>query len=267
MTWPSFDGLAISGLVSRPPARFTGKRSGADPHPRRTGEPGCRRLPRRQSLVHRRARHRVHPAERARFDRLRQDLRLARRRDTAAGDSVMDIGALFDWIATQPDLDADRVLVAGRSYGGFMSLAVATTYAPRLVASIAIVAISPFHDLPRTHRELSPRPAPRGVRRRARPPRSARSSTGSRPLSNADRIAKPLLVVAGRNDPRVPYQEGEQIVAKSRRTACRSGISWPTTRGTCSRASRIRTSCSMCRPLRSALPARHGLNRVLGCGL
>jgi dipeptidyl aminopeptidase/acylaminoacyl peptidase len=34
------------------------------------------------------------------------------------------------------------------------------------------------------------------------------------PLANADRIRKPLFVVAGLNDPRVPYQEGEQIVAK-----------------------------------------------------
>ena len=35
-------------------------------------------------------------------------------------DSVKDIGALLDWIATQPDLDASRVMVTGGSYGGYM---------------------------------------------------------------------------------------------------------------------------------------------------
>jgi dipeptidyl aminopeptidase/acylaminoacyl peptidase len=36
------------------------------------------------------------------------------------------------------------------------------------------------------------------------------------PLSNAERITKPLFVVQGRNDPRVPWTEAEQIVAKLR---------------------------------------------------
>ena len=50
-------------------------------------------------------------------------------------DSVKDIGALLDWIATQPDLDASRVMVAGGSYGGYMSLAVMTFYSDRLAAA------------------------------------------------------------------------------------------------------------------------------------
>ena len=34
------------------------------------------------------------------------------------------------------------------------------------------------------------------------------------PLNNAERIRKPLLIAQGRNDPRVPYTESEQIVAQ-----------------------------------------------------
>ena len=59
-------------------------------------------------------------------------------------DSVKDIGALLDWIAGQTDLDKSRVGVTGGSYGGFMSLAVQTTYNDRIKAGIDIVGISNF---------------------------------------------------------------------------------------------------------------------------
>ena len=59
-------------------------------------------------------------------------------------DTVKDIGALFDWIAAQPDLDRSAVGVIGGSYGGFMSLAVQTTYNDRIKAGIDVVGISNF---------------------------------------------------------------------------------------------------------------------------
>ena len=70
-------------------------------------------------------------------------------------DSVKDIGALLDWIATQPDLDASRVLVTGGSYGGYMTLAVSTNYPDhrwrdRLGGDFTLC------DFPGNHRELSP---------------------------------------------------------------------------------------------------------------
>ena len=59
-------------------------------------------------------------------------------------DSVKDIGALLDWIGTQPDLDKDRVAVYGQSYGGYMSLAVMTHFADRLVGGVERYGISDF---------------------------------------------------------------------------------------------------------------------------
>ena len=59
-------------------------------------------------------------------------------------DSVKDIGALLDWIGTQPNLDKNRVVVYGQSYGGYMSLAVSTHYANRLVGSVERYGISDF---------------------------------------------------------------------------------------------------------------------------
>lgn len=57
-------------------------------------------------------------------------------------DSYKDINALFDWISTQPDLEASRIMVTGGSYGGFMTLAVATNYNDRIRCSVDIVGPS-----------------------------------------------------------------------------------------------------------------------------
>ena len=49
---------------------------------------------------------------------------------------------VLDWIQTQPDLDASRVMVTGGSYGGFMTLAVATNYNDRICCSVDVVGPS-----------------------------------------------------------------------------------------------------------------------------
>ena len=51
-------------------------------------------------------------------------------------DAVRDIGALLDWIATQPDLDENRVAIHGTSYGGYIVLAAAVNYSDRLRAGV-----------------------------------------------------------------------------------------------------------------------------------
>ncbi|MGH9360927.1 MAG: S9 family peptidase, partial [Thermoanaerobaculia bacterium] len=59
-------------------------------------------------------------------------------------DSVKDIGALLDWVATQPDLDASRVMVTGGSYGGYMVLATLVHYGDRLRCASESVGLSDF---------------------------------------------------------------------------------------------------------------------------
>jgi dipeptidyl aminopeptidase/acylaminoacyl peptidase len=127
-------------------------------------------------------------------------------------DSVKDIGALLDWIKTQPDLDPDRIMVTGGSYGGYMSLAVSTHYADRIRCAIDVVGISNFitflektepyrQDLRRVEYGDERDPAMRAVFEQIAP------------LKNVSKITKPLFVVHGANDPRVPLNEAEQIVA------------------------------------------------------
>ena len=131
-------------------------------------------------------------------------------------DSVKDIGALLDWIARQPDLDAcagdGR---RGGSYGGYMSLAVATHYADRIAGSIDVVGISNFVSF-LEHTESYRRDLRRVEYGDERDPAMRDFLLRISPLTNAARITKPLFVVQGRNDPRVPYTEAEQIVAKVR---------------------------------------------------
>jgi dipeptidyl aminopeptidase/acylaminoacyl peptidase len=125
---------------------------------------------------------------------------------------VKDIGALLDWIKTQPNLDATKVGVTGGSYGGFMSLAVQTNYNDRIKAGIDIVGISNFVTFLKNTQDYR-----RDLRRaeygdeREEAMRTFLERVS--PLSSIERIKTPILVVQEQNDPRVPLSEAEQVVA------------------------------------------------------
>ncbi len=126
-------------------------------------------------------------------------------------DSVRDIGALLDWIRTQPDLDAERVAVFGGSYGGYMVLASAVHFSDRLRAAVDIVGISNFVTFLENTQDYR-----RDLRRveygDERDPEMRAHLEGISPLNNVDRIAVPMFVVQGENDPRVPVTEAIQMV-------------------------------------------------------
>jgi dipeptidyl aminopeptidase/acylaminoacyl peptidase len=130
-------------------------------------------------------------------------------------DSVKDIGALLDWIATQPDLDADRVVVYGGSYGGYMVLASLMHYSDRLAGGIDVVGISNFTTF-LTNTESYRRELRRAEYGDERDPVMKAHFEQISPANFPERITKPLFVVQGFNDPRVPYTESEQMVAKIR---------------------------------------------------
>jgi len=130
-------------------------------------------------------------------------------------DSIKDIGALLDWIAKQPDLDAKRIGVMGGSYGGYMSLATMTHFSDRLRCGVDIVGISNFVTFVESTKDYR-----RDLRRveygDERDPKMREFLQKISPLTNADRIRVPMLVVQGQNDPRVPVGESEQIVKQVR---------------------------------------------------
>jgi len=130
-------------------------------------------------------------------------------------DSVRDIGALLEWIKTQDDMDATRVGVIGGSYGGYMVLASMAHYNDQLALGVNSFGVSNFvtflentSDYRRDHR--------RQEYGDERIPEIRDYLNTTAPMNNTDKIQKPLFVLQGANDPRVPASESEQIVSKVR---------------------------------------------------
>ncbi len=209
--WTSFDGRAISGFLYAPPARFTGRRPviiNIHGGPEGQARPGF--IGRNNYYVNELGIAILYPNIRgsAGYGKTFVTLDNGVRRE----DAYKDIGALLDWIGTRSDLDAARVLVTGGSYGGHMTLVTATRYDERICCSVDVVGIS---NLATFLQNTS------GYRQDLRRVEygDERDSTvrawmeRSAPLTNADRVTKPMLVVQGMNDPRVPRSEAEQMVA------------------------------------------------------
>ncbi len=126
-------------------------------------------------------------------------------------DSVRDIGALLDWIDGNPMLDEKRVAVTGGSYGGYMVLASMVHFNDRLRAGIDVVGISSFVTFLENTQEYR-----RDLRRveygDERDPAMREHLEKISPLNSVSKISKPLFVIQGLNDPRVPVGESEQVV-------------------------------------------------------
>jgi dipeptidyl aminopeptidase/acylaminoacyl peptidase len=211
INWQSFDGRSVAGLITRPDAaRFRGKRPVLiDIHGGPEAQAKLGFLGRNNYLVNELGITIIEPNVRgsAGFGKSFLALDDGRKRE----DSVRDIGSLLDWIAAQPDLDASRVAVQGGSYGGYMVHAVAVHYSPRIRAAVAAVGISHFVSfLERT--ESYRRDLRRAEYGDERDPVMRAFLEQISPLTNAARIKVPLFVLHGRNDPRVPVAEAEQIV-------------------------------------------------------
>jgi dipeptidyl aminopeptidase/acylaminoacyl peptidase len=125
--------------------------------------------------------------------------------------SYKDINSLLDWIQTQPDLDAGKVMITGGSYGGFMTLAVATNYNDRICCSVDVVGPSNLVTF-LEHTSGYRKDLRRVEYGDERDPKMREFLERIAPANNAKNITKPLFVIAGQNDPRVPASESAQMV-------------------------------------------------------
>jgi dipeptidyl aminopeptidase/acylaminoacyl peptidase len=125
--------------------------------------------------------------------------------------SYKDISTLLDWIKTQPDLDAGKIMIIGGSYGGFMTLAVATNYNDRISCSVDIVGPSNLVTF-LEHTSGYRKDLRRVEYGDERDPKMREYLESIAPANKAKNITKPLFVIAGANDPRVPASESAQMV-------------------------------------------------------
>jgi dipeptidyl aminopeptidase/acylaminoacyl peptidase len=213
--WKSFDGRTISGFLYRPPARFAGPRPVVitiHGGPESQYQPGF--LGRSNYYLNELGVAIVFPNVRGSTGYGKTFLKLDN--GLQREDSVKDVGALLDWIAARPDLDSSRVMVTGGSYGGYMTLAVATNYADRIKSAVDVVGVSNFITF-MEKTEAYRRDLRRVEYGDERDPKIREFFTRIAAVNNVDKITKPLFIVAGQNDPRVPAGEGEQMVAAMKR--------------------------------------------------
>jgi dipeptidyl aminopeptidase/acylaminoacyl peptidase len=209
--WQSFDGRTISGFLYLPPSRYVGRRPVLiDIH----GGPESQSRPefngRYNALLNERGVAILYPNVRGSAGYGKTFLKLDNGR--LREDSVRDVSAALDWIATRADLDSGRVMILGGSYGGYMSLALSIAEAERIRCSVDVVGISNFVTfLERT--ESYRRDLRRVEYGDERDPELRAYLQRISPLNQAARIRKPIFIVQGQNDPRVPMSESEQMVA------------------------------------------------------
>jgi dipeptidyl aminopeptidase/acylaminoacyl peptidase len=214
--WKSFDGRTITGFLYMPPPRFQGKRPViVNIHGGPEGQSRPVFLGRLNYYLNELGVAVVFPNIRGSTGYGKSFVKLDN--GFLREDSYKDIDTLLDWIKAQPQLDGDRVLVTGGSYGGHMTLAVATNYNDKICCSIDVVGMSnlvTFLENTESYR--------RDLRRveygDERDPKMREFLTRIAPITKAANIRKPLFVVQGKNDPRVPASEALQMVETVRKT-------------------------------------------------
>jgi len=210
VSWKTFDGKEITGFLYRPPAKFTGKRPvmvNIHGGPEGQSRPGF--LGRNNYYLNELGVAIVFPNTRGSTGYgktfLKADNGFHRE------DAYRDLETLLDWIKTQPDLDGDKIMVTGGSYGGHSTFAVATRYADKIACALPVVGMSnlvTFLENTEAYR--------RDLRRveygDERDPKMREYLESIAPMKLAKNLTKPLFVVQGKNDPRVPWSEAEQMI-------------------------------------------------------
>lgn len=207
--WKSWDDRSISGFLYKPPAKFTGKRPVIiDIHGGPEGQVRPDFLARDNYFLNELGIALIYPNVRGStgYGKTFQKLDNGFLREG----SYKDINSLLDWIQTQPELDAGKVMVTGGSYGGFMTLEVATNYNDRICCSVDVVGPSNLVTF-LEHTSGYRKDLRRVEYGDERDPKMREFLERIAPANNAKKITKPLFVVAGQNDPRVPASESSQM--------------------------------------------------------
>ena len=160
--------------------------------------------------------------------------------------AITDVRAAVTYLVEAALADPARVGVAGRSYGGYLTLAALARFPELFAVGVDVCGISDFATF---YAETEPWIAAAATTKYGDPTTDADLLRALSPIHQADRITAPLLVVHGAYDTNVPLVEAEQIVdalrdrapppasccSTTRATRC---TGWTTGRGSCARWSR-----------------------------
>jgi len=213
VSWKSFDGSTITGFLYQPDAaKFSGKRPIiVDIHGGPEGQSRPIFMGRNNYIINELGVAMIFPNVRGStgYGKAFTLLDNGFHRD----DTYKDIGALLDWIATQPDLDATRIMAFGGSYGGHMTWATAAFYNDKIRCAMPIVGMSNLVTF-LEHTEAYRRDLRRVEYGDERDPQMRAYLEKIAPMNHLDSMHKPIFAVVGKNDPRVPWSESRQILDK-----------------------------------------------------
>jgi dipeptidyl aminopeptidase/acylaminoacyl peptidase len=134
---------------------------------------------------------------------------------TLREDAVKDVGALLVWLSLQSAYDSKHIVVSGDSYGGYLALATLVNFGDRLRGGVDMAGVADFSSF------LSNSAPYLQSQRRAeygdeRDPDMKAFLRRISPLTNAERISRPVLIVHGKNDPEITTGEAEQLLYRLR---------------------------------------------------
>ncbi|HET7695139.1 MAG TPA: prolyl oligopeptidase family serine peptidase [Vicinamibacterales bacterium] len=213
--WKGFDGTPISGVLYRPAAKFSGPRpvlvnihGGPDTSERARWQGRSNYFLNEMGIAI------VFPNVRGSsgFGRKFQQMDDGRGREGA----IKDIGALLDWIATRGDLDGNRIMLTGASYGGWLALEAGIHYNSRIRGIIAGAGITDINTY------LETTDAARQDNRRQefgdeRDPQMREFLKSISPVTRAADLKKPTFILHPAKDIRVPVGQARELLTALKR--------------------------------------------------
>jgi dienelactone hydrolase len=123
---------------------------------------------------------------------------------------LADIAAVRDALVTEGRVDPGRVVLSGRSWGGYLTLLGLGTQPDRWSHGVAVVPVADY--LAAYEDEMEPLRAYDRALFGGSPTERPDTYRERSPITYVDRVTQPLLVIAGVNDPRCPIRQIERYL-------------------------------------------------------
>lgn len=123
--------------------------------------------------------------------------------------AIKDIGALIDWIEEQPELDSNKIILSGASYGGFLTLACSATYSDRILGALDLFGMTDLVPFLEEGEKNADRRAEYGD---PSDPEMRKYLEELSPINNVDKFDVPLFIFQGEKDSRVRADQSRRLV-------------------------------------------------------